>query len=296
MRISDTFKNNHFFNSIRKNQADTAIFQQQLASGKRVTKASDNPAAFTRSRTVNSFINANEQYLSNINRASNLVGTSLDALERITDRVISLKSLLVNASNDTLNSDSREKMGTQARMLKEQIFDTLNTKWQGIHVFGGSNGSKPAFTFDETTESFVSESTSDVLRIPISDRNTAAATIQADSVRNVGGQDIFNIIDQAIDALESNDSETLRNLLADVDDIVDGLVTLSTTRAEELNKLIFASDHLRETNVLLKAELSELIDTDVLEAYSQLQRYQVAYETMLAVHSTDSRTSLLQYI
>lgn len=296
MRISDAHKNNLFLNSIRQNQASTAAFQQQLASGKRVIFSSDDPAAFARSRTVRNLIDANEQYLTNINRASDFIGTSVDALDQMSDRVISLKSLLVNTSTDTLDPGTRQKMATQARMLRDELFDKFNTTWQGTHVFGGTNGSMPAVSFDESTATYTTESTSDVLRIPVSERNTAPATMNADSVRNAGGHDIFELFNQAITALENNDPETLRSLISVSDDVVDGLTTLTTVRANEFNKLSFAADHMAETNIMLKAELSELVETDVLEAYSQLQRFQVAYETMLAVHASDSRTSLLQFL
>ena len=70
-RITSNMLASNYLNNMQTNLTNMKTLQNQLASGKRMQKASDNPYEASRSMQLNQEISANKQYNENIKDTSN---------------------------------------------------------------------------------------------------------------------------------------------------------------------------------------------------------------------------------
>ena len=131
-------------NSLQSAQRNIQDLQQQIASGNKYTKLSDNPAAISRSQTVQSAINANTQYQENTRDALTMLRHANSALQNVLDAAKSIRNLIIEAGDAALDSSQLKDITAQIEANKKIMLDNLNTKVAGQYLFGGtSTGTAP---------------------------------------------------------------------------------------------------------------------------------------------------------
>ena len=88
---------------------------------------SDNPAAITRSLTVQSAINANNQYQSNTQNAVTMLRHADSALNNVLDAAQAIRDLVISAGT-ALPEDQLQDISAQIEANKKIMLDNLNTK------------------------------------------------------------------------------------------------------------------------------------------------------------------------
>jgi len=131
--------------TLRENQRNIQNLQQQIATGKKYTKLSENPSAISRSLTVQSALNANEQYQDNTNNALTMLRYADSALQNVLDAAKSIRNLIIEAGDGALDSTQLKDITQQIEANKKIMLDNLNTKVAGQYLFGGTDTSKKPF-------------------------------------------------------------------------------------------------------------------------------------------------------
>ena len=130
--------------TLQKSQRNIQDLQQQIASGNKYTKLSDNPAAISRSQTVQSALNANTQYQENTRDALTMLRYADSALQNVLDAAKTIRNLIIEAGDAALDSSQLKDITAQIEANKKIMLDNLNTKVAGQYLFGGtSSGSAP---------------------------------------------------------------------------------------------------------------------------------------------------------
>ncbi len=125
-------------NSLQSAQRNIQDLQQQIASGNKYTKLSDNPAAISRSQTVQSAINANTQYQENTRDALTMLKHANSALQNVLDAAKTIRNLIIEAGDAALDSSQLKDITAQIEANKKIMLDNLNTKVAGQYLFGGT--------------------------------------------------------------------------------------------------------------------------------------------------------------
>jgi len=129
-------------------QAKLAKLQQQISTGIRLTKPSDDPAVSTRVLQLDQTISLDKQYQSNILTADNrlrLEENTLTAVENITFR---LKELSIQANSGALDFTGRKAIGVEVEQNLQALVSLGNTTdANGNFLFAGfQNGAAPFTT------------------------------------------------------------------------------------------------------------------------------------------------------
>jgi len=99
------------FNNVtqRMNQTQVALAktQEQISTGKRVLKPSDDPTTATAVMNLNTKMAQNERYGSNLDRANSLLSAQDSTLTSVTGALDRIKALVLRAANDTYNDQDR---------------------------------------------------------------------------------------------------------------------------------------------------------------------------------------------
>lgn len=129
-------------------QAQTAKAQQQLASGKRILSASDDPNATALIMNLEVSLNQNQQLQRNGETSDSRLAMQEGLLGEVTSTLQRVRELTIQGKNDSNNNDSRSYVATEIRQLQDQILDLANYSDANYgHVFAGSKTeSKPFIT------------------------------------------------------------------------------------------------------------------------------------------------------
>ncbi|MBQ7266796.1 MAG: flagellar hook-associated protein FlgL, partial [Synergistaceae bacterium] len=131
--------------SLSQSQRNIQDLQQQIASGNKYSKLSDNPSAISRSLSVQSALNANDRYQTNTTNGITMLRYADSALNNVLDAAQSIRNLIIQAGDGALSSDQLEDITAQIEANKKIMIDNLNTKVAGQYIFGGTDTSTMPF-------------------------------------------------------------------------------------------------------------------------------------------------------
>lgn len=113
--------------------------QSQISSGKKITKASDDPIVAMKSLKYNTRLSQVEQYKSNVSQAYTWLENSEDNITEGIDVMGKVRDLVVQVKNGTNGGAELEATGVEIGQLKEQLIQIANTQVNGRYIFSGSN-------------------------------------------------------------------------------------------------------------------------------------------------------------
>lgn len=114
---------------------------RKLASGERVTQASDDAAGLAISENLKAQIRGSRQAKRNAGDAISLIQTAEGGLSEISNIVIRLRELAVQAASDTIGDTERGFTDIEFQQLKEEV-DRISksSEFNGIKLLDGSGG------------------------------------------------------------------------------------------------------------------------------------------------------------
>lgn len=134
----------NYLRNMKRNMNNMQTLQNQLASGKAINIASDNPYKASRSMQLHSEISYNTQFNENIKDTSNWLDTTDTALSQMGNIFGRVETLLVNAGNGTYGDDEKAAIQDEIKEKVNELSQVLNTTFDGSYIFGGTKtASKP---------------------------------------------------------------------------------------------------------------------------------------------------------
>lgn len=145
-----------FLTDMQRNLNNLRKIQQQTSSTKNFSKPSDDPFNVVRAMQLQTDINANTQYKTNIVNSLNFMDTTDTALNQIGNVLSGIRQNLISGGDAAYGSDERSKIKDEINQRISQIAQLLNTNFQGDYIFGGTRGlTKPVKTDEYTIDSSV---------------------------------------------------------------------------------------------------------------------------------------------
>ncbi len=138
MRISNNLFFQRSVSAMTEQQSQLNRTNIQLASGKKMLTASDDPVSAAKILGLNKAIATVSQYQDNINRAE----TRLEHEETVVSSVVNLlqraNELAIQGNNDTLTPTDKQAIGVEVNQLLTELMGLANTKDpDGEYIFSG---------------------------------------------------------------------------------------------------------------------------------------------------------------
>jgi flagellin len=116
---------------------ELAIHQTRLATGKRLNSAADDPAGMNMAITFDIRRNDMKTALSAIGDAKNLLATAEGGLKKISDILVKMKTVAMQAKGDTLGTSEKAAIATQLNSYASEIDQIVDaTKWNNTDLIG----------------------------------------------------------------------------------------------------------------------------------------------------------------
>lgn len=120
--------------------------QNQLATGMRVNKPSDDPVAAAKILLLNDELSRLDQYKKNIDGAESSLALEESQLESITNLLTRVRELTIKAGSPGLTSTERSSITAEVRTRLDELAALANTRnTSGEYIFGGYKGEQAPF-------------------------------------------------------------------------------------------------------------------------------------------------------
>lgn len=151
MRISTSMMHSNALNALMKRQSELSKTQNEVASGVRVSKPSDDPAAAVRILQLEQAQAASTQYGENISAANTSLQLEEQALADIQNVIQRVYELAIQANSSALSDSDREAISTELEGLNEELMDIANRKdSSGEYLFAGYASATQPFARDSS--------------------------------------------------------------------------------------------------------------------------------------------------
>jgi len=278
--------------------AKRAAAQDQMSSGKLISKPSDDPVGTNNALQYRGDIRTNEQYVRSAENGASWLAVQDQTLQDVSSRVAQLRSLAVQAANTgSMDPSSRGAIAKQVQTIKDQLVGLSNTTYLGRPVFGGVTAGTAAFTQDPTTGkvTYAGDDSAEVTRrvAPGTDVTVSSSGAQ---VFGADGSNLFDTVDSFLTALGSGSSTALNASVGAFDtagrQVTAGLATVGA-RANQVDGYSTLADARLDD---LKSSLSTVEDIDYAESSIDYNLQNVAYQASLAVTAKVIQPTLVDFL
>jgi len=138
MRISSSQLFNNGIQAILDNQSALSVTQNQIATGRRVITASDDPVAASAIFNLQQLIGQTDRFTNNAKFAESFAQQEEVVFKGVENSVQRIRELLIQSGNGSLNLTDREAIGSELRQRLSEIKDLANTQINGSEfLFSG---------------------------------------------------------------------------------------------------------------------------------------------------------------
>lgn len=139
MRINHNIEALNAYRQLSRNQNTVSKHLEKLSSGLRINRASDDAAGLSISEKMRSQIRGLAMAERNSLDGVSLIQTAEGALASVSEMLIRIKELAVQAANGTYESGDLSNIQAEVKELRSQIADVMNnTKFNGISLLNNS--------------------------------------------------------------------------------------------------------------------------------------------------------------
>ncbi|WP_448383058.1 flagellin [Desulfosoma sp.] len=274
---------------IQKKQEKINRVSRDIASGVRLHTPHDDPSAWARSLDVQQVLQRMERYKSNLDYAMSMLAVADGGLNHTHDLLV--KATEIGMAANTLNSpEEKTAYVEELGHILVELTSTVSEKHNGQSVFGGTP------IWNEETETWQwspSRPEDDPLKLPLGD-GTEAMTIPCDLSEIIPA--VMNALENLKASIQNEDSQGITTALGTLDNAMENLRSLSATVGTRLTSLERRLDALEPLTTHRQQSLSDLRETDFLDAVSTLQTHQIALEAALKSTLALKDLSLVRYL
>ncbi len=295
MRVTQSMLASNSLRNLSKSYSNMGKYQDQLATGKKISRPSDDPVVAIKGMFYRTNLTEVEQYKRNLNEAYTWMENSEAGIEQATQVIQRIRELTVQANSSTNSPDDLKAIGVEIAQLKEDLIGVANTQVAGNYIFNGTQTKNPPIPLDANGNPDFSQINSTAYNIEVSKGVQLKVNVDAN---NVFSQELFD----TLSALETNllDGEgTLENgdeLLADLDKHIDSMLAERSELGARYNRLELVDSRLSDQEVIANRILSDNEDADIARVITDLTIQESIHRASLSVGARIIQPSLIDFL
>lgn len=166
--------------AITQNQGDLSEIQQQLSSGKKLLRPSDDPVGAAQVLRITEDLDKITQYRRNNDLLQNSLEQEEVVLRNINNSLDRARVLMIQAGNGVYDTNDLEAIGIEVGTIRDEVFGLMNTQnSNGEYIFAGYQSQTEAFSYNPSSsnQKYTFSGDDGFKKIQVSD----AVTIQSNS-------------------------------------------------------------------------------------------------------------------
>lgn len=319
MRITNNMLSSNLLQNLEAAQGRIDDLQNQLSTGHRINKPSDDPTGVQNAMRLKSNIASVTQWSNNADQALQFMNTTDSTMGDMTSMLQRIRDLAVQGSNGTLATTDRGAIADEVDQLSSQLQIMANTQVGSKYMFSGSATDKELIP----TGSTGSTSSIDLSALSSSQANGQDMKFEVGNNLNipvsVNGQTLFglttttdpsthittttttatgmlNTLSTLSSNLRSNDSTGVSNLLGNIDANINNVINQRADLGARINRMTAIQSQLGSTSNNLQGNLSSIQDADMAKTITDFTNQQNVYKAALAVGAKIIQPSLVDFM
>jgi len=293
MRVTHIGAHQAALTRISNRLTDYAATQEQLATGKRMRRPSDDPIGMNRALELRASMRAREQEGRNATDGQMWMDLADSKLQDVVGQLQRARELAVRGAT-YVGPQEREAIAVEINQLREDIVALANGQHQGRGLFSGLSAGD-AVQQIAGTWTYVGDAGE--INRRVGENEVVTINVTADVAFGfTAGKDVFTVLDDLEAALYADDTAGIETAISDVDASLQTTLGALGVIGARTNQIETAIARNADDMITLTQQLSTLEDVDIAEAVMELQLQQTAYEAALAAFARSSQTSLIDFL
>lgn len=295
MRVTQSMVSGNSLRNISSSYNRLAELNNQVATGKKITKPSDDPVVAMKGMYYRSNLSQVEQYKRNLSELHLWMDNSEAGLEQATSGLDRVRELLLKGKNGTNDTDERTAIAKEVAQIKDDLVDVANTQVNGKYIFHGTDVSKPLVTNGSPPKvaDNINDPAIDNYSVEVSPGISMRANVSPSSTFN---QEMFDVLQGIEDKFNSNDTEGLDDLLERLDGVISSMNSERAELGARSNRLEMVEARIDAQEVMATKVLSDNEDVDMEQAITNLSVQESVHNAALAVGARLIQTSLIDFL
>ncbi len=300
MRITQNMVATHVLGNITGSLSRLAKAQGQLASTKRINRASDDPLG---SGLVMRF-QATKEGLQGFQRATDAAQEALRStatpLERVTEILQQAREVAVRGSSDTM-SGSRGPLAEEVNQFLEELLSQANSRFRERYIFAGTQTGTTPYAATRDAIGRITSVTANPLGIDgrVNAEVASGFLVQSNlpgSQAFTSTTDLFATLVTLRDRLTADDTAGITATMDTLSQGIDQVNTASGVVGVAVQRLEAVRTRNQEDLTRVEALRSKVQDANITEVYVELQKLQNAFDASLAAGAKAMQASLVDYL
>jgi len=293
MRITLGMIADNSLRNIQTNQTRVDQLQNEITSGSRINKPSDDPIGTAQALGLQESLDQSKQYGRNIDQASSWLNATDSALGSVTDALHRARELAVQAANGSLSPSDRSAIQSEISQLQLHVLDLSHSKYGASFLFSGTRSDQPGFTqaAPSTTPGAYAGNQGQVQR-EVAPGVTVAVSVDPTTTFDP----LFSALNQLQAGLTANDTATMQASLGSFDTALDAVSTARAQIGARTNRLDSLKQRQDSVSVNLTGLLSQVKDVDMASAITNFTMAQTVYQASLKASAQSMQISLLDFL
>jgi flagellar hook-associated protein 3 FlgL len=304
MRITNAMVTRNVLASLNEVSDKLTRAQQKAASGKEISRPSDDPFNAARAMALRQGMSATQQYKRNIEDATGWTEATEQALAQITEVAQRARDLLVQGGTDAADRTSREAIAAELEQIIESVKETASATYRGAYLFSGTDvndrpylpGADDSYRGDQAG---ANPAIPGVIREIGPGVTMTINTVGSDVLgRGQGAADgkLLHVLRDAVDDLRSGDGAAIRTDLGRLDGELEALLEVRAANGARANRLDAALTRLDEVEESQLRQLTNTESADIAKVLIELNSQTAAYQSALRAGASIVQSSLMDFL
>ncbi|WML46089.1 flagellar hook-associated protein FlgL [Neobacillus sp. PS3-40] len=299
MRITQSMLASNSLRNLSDSYLKMGKLQNQLSTGKKITKPSDDPVVAMKGMFYRSDLTSVDQYKRNLSELHLWMDNSEAGMDQANSGLQRVRELVIEGQNGTLSPEDRKAIAVEVGQLKQDLVKTANTQVAGRYIYHGTDVMNPPVEQEEPP--VVATNITDPTQLKLINNYqvevSKGVNLKANvNPGNVFSQDLFNVVGDIQTALETNNTSGLDGSLGKLDKVMD---TMSAERADlgaRSNRLDMVEDRLGQQDILANQVLSDNEDASIEKVIMDMTTQESVHRAALSVGSKIIQPTLMDFL
>jgi len=321
MRITNNMLSRKYVGNLNSSLEELDRLNDQVASGRKYAKASDDPATALKALQVRRNLARISQYQTNLTDAANWLMQTESTVAGIKEIATQAYEATLQGMTGTVSETDRKILGQQLRDLQEQLLQMANSNFSGRYILGGANTRMAPFTVDGAGKLLYNGQDVDGAAVNNVDvfydlgmglqldaageiKPETAFTISTNGALVLGSgidgnglpNNLYRLIGQISQCFEGNDLSNMDTLLAKLINKNDDIMASTVEVGEKSSFVEFLQNRFDTDEINALAKQSDLEEIDSARVIIDFKSQEAAYQAALAMGAKIIQPSLMDFL
>lgn len=285
--------------------------QLQAATGKRITKPSDDPTAISPVLSARTQIQTSDRYVETIQTGLDRVDNMDGYFDSIENTLVRLKEIAIAANNGAMSGEDLLTFADEVGQLQQSLLDDANAQVDGKYLFAGFEEKTQPFSLNPNYPATEPNpvvyngdygdleyeiAPNELISVNLPGNQLMLGDLDNDGATDSGKVDIFALAASLEEALRTNDRTAIVGVIDPLEQGANQVRSQRSLKGNVGSRLDSALLHMEEIRIDMEEFRSRYEDADILEVVTEMTQQQQSFEAALSVTGKVSQLSILDYI